>query len=228
MRSFVCACLFCMAYCFSQAQSTSCSRIKYIDQLAMAPSELPIQDFKKYDYNLIPDSVKERIKTEITNESSASFFKGLHVKSAKIFDSTVNEKLFSPVTVYDGNDNPVDGVYVIFYEFFFKDNIPFAFKLVVKHTGELLKKGQFEGIANQKKKIISCSKALAIAAADKEAPITRPGDIYLYYNETFKTIVWQIMEADNTTGDSQHVTVINVFDGEIIERNEFLKGSSIF
>jgi len=36
------------------------------------------------------------------------------------------------------------------------------------------------------------------------------------------------MEADNTTGDSQHVTVINVFDGEIMERNEFLKGMSNF
>ena len=69
---------------------------------------------------------------------------------------------------------------------------------------------------------------MSIAATDKEAPITKPGDIYIYYNQNFKTIVWQIMEADNTTGDSQHVTVINVFDGEILERNEFLKGMTNF
>ena len=87
---------------------------------------------------------------------------------------------------------------------------------------------EFEGIVNQKKKIIPCTRALTIAATDKEAPITKPGDIYIYYNQTFKTIVWQIMEADNTTGDSQHVTVINVFDGEILERNEFLKGATNF
>src|SRR5207245_7052258 len=110
----------------------------------------------------------------------------------------------------------------------FKGNIPFVFKVELKKNGELLKKGQFEGIVNQKKKIINCDKALSIAASDKEAPITRPGDIFLYYNQTHQSIVWQIMEADNATGDSQHVTVINVFDGEILERNEFLKGATTF
>lgn len=227
MRSIISLLLLCIVSTIARAQS-SCDRIKYIDKLAMAPSELPIQDFKKYDYNLIPDSVKERIQTEITKETSPAFFKQLHVKSVKYFDSSVNEKLFSPVTVYDGDNNQVNFVYVIFYEMQFSGNIPFAFKVSLKQNGELLKKGQFEGIVNQKKKIIPCSKALSIAASDKEAPITKPGDIYIYYNETFKSIVWQIMEADNTTGDSQHVTVINVFNGEIIERNEFLKGMTNF
>jgi hypothetical protein len=36
------------------------------------------------------------------------------------------------------------------------------------------------------------------------------------------------MEADNTSGDSQRLTVIDVFDGEILERNEFLKGMTNF
>ena len=226
MKSVLLVFLFCIIGCFAKAQS--CARIKYIDQLAMSPGELPIQDCRKYDYNLIPDSIKARIQTEITKETSAAFFKQLQVKSAKVFDSAVNEKLFSPVTVYDSNNEPVDFVYIVFYEMQFSGNIPFAFKVAVKQNGELLKKNQFEGIVNQKKKIIPCTKALSIAASDKEAPITKPGDIYLYYNETFKSIVWQIMEADNTTGDSQHVTVINVFNGEIIERNEFLKGMSNF
>jgi hypothetical protein len=227
MKSVLCAFLFCVIGCFVKAQ-TSCDKIKYIDQLAMSPGELPIQDCRKHDYNLIPDSVQERIQTEIIKETSSSFFKQLKVKGVKVFDSAVNEKLFSPVSVYDGNNNPVDFVYIIFYEMQFSGNIPFAFKVAAKQNGELLKKGQFEGIVNQKKKIIPCSKALSIAATDKEAPITKPGDIYLYYNDTFNAIVWQIMEADNTTGDSQHVTVINVFTGEIMERNEFLKGSTNF
>lgn len=227
MRSLLTALLFCLAGSFSKAQ-TPCDQIKYIDKLAMAPSELPIQDFKKLDYNLIPDSVKARLQGEIIKETSAAFSKEIRVKSVKYLDSAINEKLFSPVVIYDNDNNPINFVYVIFYEMQFKGNIPFVFKLEIKQNGELLKKGQFEGIVNQKKKIINCVKALSIAATDKEAPITKPGDIYLYYNQTFKTIVWQIMEADNTTGDSQHVTVINVFDGEILERNEFLKGMTNF
>jgi hypothetical protein len=227
MRSLLTASLFCLAFCISQAQSP-CSTIKYIDKLAMAPGELPIQDFKKVDYNEIPDSVKTRIQSEIVKETSATFFAALRVKSVKYLDSAINEKLFTPVFITDNDNNPINFVYVIFYEMQFKGNIPFVFKLEIKQNGELLKKGQFEGIVNQKKKIITCAKALSITATDKEAPITKPGDIYLYYNQTFKTIVWQIMEADNTTGDSQHVTVINVFDGEILERNEFLKGMTNF
>jgi hypothetical protein len=216
-----------MAVGFSFAQSP-CDKIKYLDKLAMAPSELPVQDFKLFDYNQIPDSVKDRIQNEIIKETSASFFKELQVKTVKYLDSAINEKLFAPVVILDKDDNPVNFVYAIFYEMQFKGNIPFVFKLEIKQNGELLKKRQFEGIVNQKKKIIPCAKALSIAATDKEAPITKPGDIYIYYNQTFKTIVWQIMEADNASGDSQHVTVINVFDGEILERNEFLKGSTNF
>jgi hypothetical protein len=227
MKSFLSTLLFCLAISISQAQSP-CASIKYIDKLAMAPGELPIQDLKRFNYNQIPDSVKSRIQTEIVKETSAAFFKELQVKSVKYFDSAINEKLFTPVVVYDKDDNPVNFVYVIFYEMQFKGNIPFVFKLEIKQNGELLKKGQFEGIVNQKKKIIPCAKALSIAATDKEAPITKPGEIYLYYNQNFKTIVWQIMEADNTSGDSQHVTVINVFDGEVLERNEFLKGATNF
>ena len=217
----------CLAWLLPQAQ-TACDRIRYLDNLAMAPSELPIQDFKKMDYDQVPDSVKTRIQQEIIKETSTDFFKSLRVKSVKYLDSAINEKLFAPVVVVDAGNNPVDFVYVIFYEMQFKGNIPFVFKLEVKQNGELLKKGQFEGIVNQKRKIIPCAKALSIAATDKEAPITKPGEIYLYYNQTYKTIVWQIMEADNTSGDSQHVTVINVFDGEILERNEFLKGMTDF
>jgi hypothetical protein len=227
MRSLLTAVLFCLVGSLSKAQSP-CDQIKYLDKLAMAPSELPVQDFKLFDYNQIPDSVKDRIQNEIIKETSASFFKELKVKSVKYLDSAINEKLFAPVVILDKDDNPVNFVYVIFYEMQFKGNIPFVFKLEIKQNGELLKKGQFEGIVNQKKKIINCEKALSIAATDKEAPITKPGAIYLYYNQTFKTIVWQIMEADNTTGDSQHVTVINVFDGEVLERNEFLKGMTNF
>ena len=227
MRYLLIASLFCLVVCSSQAQS-SCDKIKYIDKLAMAPGELPIQDLKLFDYNQIPDSVKARIQNEITKETSVAFFKSLQVKSVKYLDSAINEKLFAPVVILDKDDNPVNFVYVIFYEMQFKGNIPFVFKLEIKQNGELLKKGQFEGIVNQKKKIITCAKALSIAATDKEAPITKPGDIYLYYNQNFKTIVWQIMEADNTTGDSQHVTVINAFDGEVLERNEFLKGATNF
>lgn len=227
MRSLLTAAFVCWAVGASYAQSP-CDKIKYLDKLAMAPSELPVQDFKLFDYNQIPDSVKARLQSEIIKETSAAFFKELKVKTVKYLDSAINANLFTPVVITDKDDNPVDFVYAIFYEMQFKGNMPFVFKLEVKQNGELLKKGQFEGIVNQKKKIIPCSKALAIAATDKEAPITKPGDIYMYYNQTFKTIVWQIMEADNTTGDSQHVTVINVFDGEILERNEFLKGMSNF
>jgi hypothetical protein len=227
MKSFLNTILFCLAISISLAQSP-CSTIKYLDKLAMAPGELPVQDLKLFDYNQVPDSVKTRIQSEITKETSAAFFKELKVKSVKYLDSAINEKLFSPVVVYDNDNNPVNFVYVVFYEMQFKGNIPFVFKLEFKQNGELLKKGQFEGIVNQKKKIIPCAKALSIAATDKEAPITKPGDIYLYYNQNFKTIVWQIMEADNTAGDSQHVTVINVFDGEVLERNEFLKGMTNF
>lgn len=227
MRSLLTAAFICCTIGASYAQGP-CDKIKYLDKLAMAPSELPVQDFKLVDYNQIPDSVKARLQSEITKETSAAFYKELKVKTVKYLDSTINSTLFTPVFITDKNENPVDFVYAIFYEMQFKGNIPFVFKLEVKQNGELLKKGQFEGIVNLKKKIIPCSKALAIAATDKEAPITKPGEIYMYYNQTFKTIVWQIMEADNTTGDSQHVTVINVFDGEILERNEFLKGMSNF
>jgi hypothetical protein len=227
MRSLSIALLFCLVIHLAKGQAP-CDQIKYLDKLAMAPSELPIQDFKKMDYNAVPDSVKARIQTGIVQETSAAFFAGLRVKMVKYLDSAINEKLFAPVVIYDNDNNPIDFVYVIFYEMQFKGNIPFVFKLELKQNGELLKKGQFEGIVNQKKKIITCAKALSIAATDKEAPITKPGDVYLYYNQTFKTIVWQIMEADNTSGDSQHVTVINVFDGEILERNEFLKGMTNF
>jgi hypothetical protein len=219
--------MFCLVAGFSQAQSP-CDHIRYLDKLAMAPSELPVQDFKLFDYTQIPDSVKTRLQSEIIKETSAAFFKELKVKTVKYLDSAINEKLFTPVVILDNDNNTVNFVYAIFYEMTFKGEIPFVFKLEVKQNGELLKKGQFEGIVNQKKKIIPCSKAISIAATDKEAPITKPGDIYIYYNQTYKTIVWQIMEADNTTGDSQHVTVINVFDGEILERNEFLKGVTEF
>ena len=227
MKSLLTLSLFCLLSGLSQAQSP-CDKIKYLDKLAMAPSELPVQDFKLFDYNQIPDSVKARLQSEIIKETSAAFFKELKVKTVKYLDSAINEKLFTPVVILDNENNPVNFVYAIFYEMKFKGEIPFVFKLEVKQNGELLKKGQFEGIVNQKKKIIPCSKALSIAATDKEAPITKPGEIYIYYNQTYKTIVWQIMEAGNTTGDSQHVTVINVFDGEILERNEFLKGMSEF
>lgn len=227
MRSLFTAVFVCCIVGASYAQGP-CDKIKYLDKLAMAPSELPVQDFKLFDYNQIPDSVKNRLQSEITKETSAAFYKELKVKTVKYLDSTINSSLFTPVFITDKDEHPVDFVYAIFYEMQFKGNIPFVFKLEVKQNGELLKKGQFEGIVNQKKKIIPCSKALSIAATDKEAPITKPGEIYMYYNQTFKTIVWQIMEADNTSGDSQHVTVINVFDGEILERNEFLKGMSNF
>lgn len=227
MRSLLTAAFVCLGISVSYAQGP-CDKIKYLDKLAMAPSELPVQDFKLFDYTQIPDSVKARLQNEIIKETSATFFKELKVKTVKYLDSTINASLFTPVFITDKNDNPVDFVYAIFYEMKFKGEIPFVFKLEVKQNGELLKKGQFEGIVNQKKKIIPCSKALSIAATDKEAPITKVGDIYMYYNQTFKTIVWQIMEADNTSGDSQHVTVINVFDGEILDRNEFLKGMSNF
>lgn len=227
MRSLLTAVFVCCTVGATYAQGP-CDKIKYLDKLAMAPSELPVQDFKLFDYNQIPDSVKNRLQSEITKETSAAFYKELKVKTVKYLDSTINSTLFTPVFITDKDEHPVDFVYAIFYEMQFKGNIPFVFKLEVKQNGELLKKGQFEGIVNQKKKIIPCSKALSIAATDKEAPITKPGEIYMYYNQTFKTIVWQIMEADNTSGDSQHVTVINVFDGEILERNEFLKGMSNF
>ncbi|AEV99883.1 hypothetical protein A4D02_25635 [Niastella koreensis] len=227
MKPFLNTLLFCLSIGFSQAQSP-CDKIKYLDKLAMAPSELPVQDFKVFDYNQVPDSVKARLQSEIIKETSAAFFKELKVKTVKYLDSAINSTLFTPVVILDNDNNPVDFVYAIFYEMKFKGEIPFVFKLEVKQNGELLKKGQFEGIVNQKKKIIPCVKALSIAATDKEAPITKPGEIYIYYNQTYKTIVWQIMEAGNTTGDSQHVTVINVFDGEILERNEFLKGMQEF
>ncbi|HEY8898081.1 MAG TPA: hypothetical protein VIM79_24815 [Niastella sp.] len=226
MKSISFILVLCILCIYTNAQSP-CSQIKYIDQLAVSPPEPPIQDFRKANYNDIPDSVKNRIKAEIIKETSSSFFKGLKVKEVKVFDSAVNEKLFTPATILDGNENPVDFLYVIFYEELFKD-IPFVFKLEVKQNGELLKKGQFEGIVNQKKKIIPCSKALSIAASDKEAPITKPGDLYIYYNDNYKTIVWQVMEADNTNGDSQHVTVIDAFTGDVLDKNEFLKGSTNF
>lgn len=227
MKTILIAFTLMLTASLSQAQSP-CDKIKYLDKLAMAPAELPVQDFKLMDYTLIPDAVKTRIQSEIIKETSASFFSSLRVKSVKYLDSAINEKLFTPVVITDDNNNPVDFVYAVFYEMQFKGNIPFVFKLEIKENGELLKKNQFEGIFNQKKKIIPCTKALSIAAADKEAPITKPGDIYIYYNQTYRTIVWQIMEADNKSGDSQHVTVINVFDGEILERNEFLKGMTEF
>ncbi|WP_207514142.1 hypothetical protein [Longitalea luteola] len=227
MKTFLTASILTLTMNLSQAQSP-CDNIKYLDKLAMAPAELPVQDFKSMDYNLIPDSVKARIQSEIIKETSASFFASLRVKSVKYLDSAINEKLFTPVVITDDNEKPVNFVYAVFYEMQFKGSIPFVFKLEIKQNGGLLKKGQFEGIFNQKKKIIPCTKALSIAATDKEAPITKAGDIYIYYNQTYKTIVWQIMEADNTSGDSQHVTVINVFDGEILERNEFLKGNLNF
>lgn len=227
MRAFITVIFVCLAIGLSHAQSP-CDKIKYLDKLAMAPGELPVQDLKLFDYNQIPDSVKERIQSEITKETSAAFFRALRVKTVKYLDSAINETLFSPVVIVDNDNNPVNFVYVIFYEMQFRGNIPFVFKLEIKQNGELLRPGQFEGIVNQKKKVISCAKALSIAATDKEAPITKPGDIFMYYNQTFRTIVWQIMEADNTSGDSQHVTVINVFDGEILDRNEFLKGATNF
>ncbi|MFL5746710.1 MAG: hypothetical protein ACJ751_18680 [Niastella sp.] len=227
MKSCFTLSLFFLITGLSQAQSP-CDKIKYVDKLAMAPSELPVQDFKLFDYNQIPDSVKTRLQSEIIKETSAAFFKELKVRTVKYLDSAINSTLFTPVVILDNENNPVNFVYAIFYEMKFKGEIPFVFKLEVKQNGGLLKKGQFEGIVNPKKKIIPCSKALSIAATDKEAPITKPGEIYIYYNQTYKTIVWQIMEADNTTGDSQHVTVINVFDGEILERNEFLKGMTNF
>ena len=227
MKLLLTTSLLCLVTCLSQAQSP-CDKIKYLDKLAMAPSELPVQDFKLFDYNQISDSVKARLQSEIIRETSAAFFKEIKVRSVKYLDSAINSTLFTPVVILDNENNPVNFVYAIFYEMKFKGEIPFVFKLEVKQNGGLLKKGQFEGIVNQKKKIIPCAKALSIAATDKEAPITKPGEIYIYYNQTYKTIVWQIMEADNTTGDSQHVTVINVFDGEILERNEFLKGMTNF
>ena len=227
MKSLFNTVIFCLAIGISQAQSP-CDKIKYLDKLAMAPSELPVQDFKVFDYNQVPDSVKARLQSEIIKETSAAFFKELQVKTVKYLDSAINATLFTPVVILDNDNNPVNFVYAIFYEMKFKGEIPFVFKLEVKQNGELLKKGQFEGIVNQKKKIIPCAKALSIAATDKEAPITKPGEIYIYYNQTYRTIVWQIMEVGNTTGDSQHVTVINVFDGEILERNEFLKGMQEF
>lgn len=227
MRCLLVATFVCMAVTCSNAQAP-CDKIKYLDKLAMAPSELPVQDFKLFDYNQIPDSVKARIQSGIIKETSTAFFKELKVKTVKYLDSAINATLFTPVVITDKDDNPVDFVYAIFYEMQFKGNIPFVFKVEVKQNGELLRPAQFEGIVNQKKKIIPCAKALSIAATDKEAPITKPGDIYIYYNQTFRTIVWQIMEADNTTGDSQHVTVIDVFTGDVLERNEFLKGMTNF
>ncbi len=227
MKLFLTTILFCLVTGLSQAQSP-CDKIKYLDKLAMAPSELPVQDFKLFDYNHIPDSVKSRLQSEIIKETSAAFFKQLTIKSVRYLDSAIKETLFDPVVIIDKENNPVDFVYAFFYEMKFKGEIPFVFKLEVKQNGELLKKGQFEWMANLRKKIIPCAKALSIAATDKEAPITKPGEIYIYYNQNYKTIVWQIMEADNTTGDSQHVTVINVFDGEVLERNEFLKGMQEF
>ncbi|OQP59797.1 hypothetical protein [Niastella populi] len=227
MKSIITALLFCLAASLAYAQSP-CDKIKYLDKLAMAPSELPVQDFKLFDYNQIPDSVKARLQSEVIKETSAAFFKELKVKTVKYLDSTINAALFTPVVITDKDENPVDFVYAIFYEMQFKGNIPFVFKVEIKQNGELLRPAQFEGIVNQKKKIIPCAKALSIAATDKEAPITKPGDMYIYYNQTFRTIVWQIMEADNITGDSHHVTVIDVFTGDILERNEFLKGMTNF
>src|SRR5690349_2729907 len=128
MRSLLTAVLFCLVGPLSKAQSP-CEQIKYLDKLAMAPSELPIQDFKKFDYNEIPDSVKTRIQNEIVKETSAAFFRELRVKSVKYLDSAINEKLFSPVVIYDNDNNPINFVYVIFYEMQFKGNIPFVFKL---------------------------------------------------------------------------------------------------
>lgn len=227
MRSLLTTALLCLAIYTTRAQQ-ACDKIKYIDKLAMAPSELPIQDFRVCDYNQLPDSVKKKIQSEITRETSASFFKELKVKSVKYLDSAINEKLFTPAVVYDNDNNLVTFVYVLFYEMQFKGGTPFVFKLELKQNGELLKKGQFEGIINLKKKLIPCAKALSIAATDKEAPITKPGDIFFYYNQNFKTIVWQIMESDNTNGDSQAITVIDAFTGDILERTAFLKGSMNF
>src|SRR5688572_11477635 len=133
MKSFLNTLLFCLAISISQAQSP-CDKIKYLDKLAMAPSELPVQDFKLFDYNQIPDSVKARIQSEIIKETSAAFFKELRVKTVKYLDSTINSTLFTPVVITDKEENPVDFVYAIFYEMQFKGNIPFVFKLEVKQN----------------------------------------------------------------------------------------------
>ena len=58
MRTLFTVIFFCVAISLSHAQSP-CDKIKYLDKLAMAPGELPVQDFKLFDYNQIPDSVKE-------------------------------------------------------------------------------------------------------------------------------------------------------------------------
>src|SRR5688500_8051790 len=141
MRSLLTAVLFCLVGSLSNAQSP-CDQIKYLDTLAMSPAEWRIQDFKKFDYNEIPDSVKARIQNEIIKETSASFFKELKVKTVKYLDSAINEELFAPVVILDKDDNPVNFVYVIFYEMQFKGSIPFVFKLEIKQNDELLKKGQ--------------------------------------------------------------------------------------
>ena len=83
MKSLLTLSLFCLLSGLSQAQSP-CDKIKYLDKLAMAPSELPVQDFKLFDYNQIPDSVKARLQSEIIKETSAAFFKSLQVKCHEI------------------------------------------------------------------------------------------------------------------------------------------------
>src|ERR1044072_5736088 len=131
MRSLLTAVFVCCTVVASYAQ-TPCDKIKYLDKLAMAPSELPVQDFKVFDYNQIPDTVKTRLQSEITKETSAAFYKELKVKTVKYLDSTINSTLFTPVFITDKDEHPIDFVYAIFYEMQFKGNIPFVFKLEVK------------------------------------------------------------------------------------------------
>ncbi len=90
----------------------------------MAPSELPVQDFKLFDYNQVPDSVKTRLQSEIVKETSAAFFRELTIRNVKYLDSAINEKPFTPVVILDNENNPVNFVYAIFYEMKFKGDIP--------------------------------------------------------------------------------------------------------
>src|SRR3954464_14757182 len=133
MKLLLTTSLFCLVACLSQAQSP-CDKIKYLDKLAMAPSELPVQDFKLFDYNQIPDSVKSRLQSEIIKETSPAFFKELKVRTVKYLDSAINSTLFTPVVILDNENNPVNFIYAIFYEMKFKGDIPFIFKLEVKQN----------------------------------------------------------------------------------------------
>ncbi|HUP12978.1 MAG TPA: hypothetical protein VM187_12215, partial [Niastella sp.] len=68
MRSLLTIAFVCWAVNATFAQAP-CDKIKYLDKLAMAPSELPVQDFKLFDYNQIADSVKARLQSEIIKET---------------------------------------------------------------------------------------------------------------------------------------------------------------